>query len=118
MTLEDVIADHTEEIQEIFHKLRTIVLNTNPEPDESFLGGAKVRMSSYSIGGKMICVIGPYKDHCKLYLHHTDHVDTGTLKLEGKGKHSKTVRISTLDEELSIEIKAVISEITKIANQS
>ena len=37
MTLEDVIADHTEEIQDIFHRLRTIVLNTNPKPDESFI---------------------------------------------------------------------------------
>lgn len=118
MTLEDVTENHTEEIQEIFHRLRTIVLNTTPKPVESFLGGSKVRMSSYSLEDRIVCLISPYKDHCKLYLHHIDQVDTGVLKLEGKGKHAKTVKISTLDEKLFTEIKAVINKIAKTANQN
>lgn len=118
MTLEEVIANHSEEVKNIYMKLRSAALDVSPRPDESFLGGTKVKMSSYSIHGKMICVIGPYKDHCKLYLHQTDQVNTGSLKLEGKGKHTKTVKVATLGEELFAEIKTVLGEITKVLDQN
>ena len=114
MTLNDVLEGQSKKVQDIFHQLRNILVNVSPKPDEAFLGGAKVRMSSYSIAKQMVCVLGPSKDHCKLYLHHTDKVSTGSLKLEGKGKHSKTVKVKEVTPELIKEIEVVLNNIAKI----
>jgi len=52
---------------------------------------------------------------CKLYLHYTDLVGTRSIKLEGKGKHAKTVKISKLTPELAQVIEMVINEISLVA---
>lgn len=116
MTLDDVLENQSEEVKDIFHQLRKILIDISPKLDEAFLGGAKVRMSSYSINEKMVSVLGPAKDHCKLYLHHTDKVDTGILKLEGKGKHAKTVKVRNTSPELLKEIENVLTEIARITS--
>ena len=72
-------------------------------------------MAYYFVGdyNNAVGVIGTAKDHCKLFLHHTDHINTAGLQLEGKGKHAKHVKIFSLDE---IQQNSIYSEyIKKIA---
>jgi len=54
MTLAEVLENHSEDIKNAFKDLRKILLANSPKLDEVFHGGAKVRMASYSISGKMV----------------------------------------------------------------
>ena len=107
------------ELLEIAYKLRGLILKQSDQIIEDAGGGKKVKMTLYSIDRKdnVLAVIGIAKGHCKLFLHHTDKIDTLDLKLKGKGKHAKTVWISSLADIAEPTFETVLKQITEIALQ-
>lgn len=115
MTFKDILTDQPEYLQNIANEVRKLILKTDESIEENIYGGAKVKMSLYSIGGtdNVLYGIGFGKDHVKLYLHHTDKpgADTTGLKLEGKGKHARTVKIKELDKTLKQHLSAAFNSL-------
>jgi hypothetical protein len=74
-------------------------------------------MASYSINRKnnVIAVVGPAKDHVKLFLHHCDKLDTKGIKLQGKGEHAKHVKLFKLEDFDEDTYKNVIGQVVEIA---
>lgn len=105
------------ELLQVAVQLRSLILKQSDQIVEDTGGGKKVKMTLYSIGPKtnVIAVIGMGKDHCKLFLHHTAQIDTHDLELKGKGKHAKTVWISSISEIREPVFDAVLQQITEIA---
>ena len=104
---DEIIENTSPEIKAIALKLRAMLLQLSQPVQEEIMGGAKVKFAYYNIGeyNNALGVIGPAKDHCKLYLHHTGDVDQRGLKFEGKGKHAKHVKFydeKDIDENLLI----------------
>ncbi len=116
MNFENVLENSIPEVIEIAHFLRKLVLDLHPEIEEDFYGGQKVKMSMYSIGPKNnpIAVIGSGGTHCKLFLHHTDRVETYGLKLEGKGKYSKHIKFFKMRDIIEEDLLKVLTNIVKI----
>jgi hypothetical protein len=98
--VKDIIADKPNSIQLLFSLVRDAMLATSPLIKEEILGGNKVKMAYYSIGDRNnpVGVIGPAKDHVKLFFHHFNTVDTTGLKLEGSGKHARHVKLRPDDD--------------------
>ena len=121
MQFTDIIKGNSEEIVEVMTLLQTLILSLDERIEEDIYGGKVVKMASYSIGRKdnVIAVIGPGKDHCKLFLHHIDKIDSKGLKLEGKGKHTRHIKIKSrqqMDDAAYAEVlqKVVDIVITKL----
>lgn len=116
MKLEDVLQGSSDSVVEVTLYLREIIKALDPRVEEGFYGGKVVKMASFSIGksDNVIAVLSPAAHHLKLYLHHTDKVDTGDLKLQGKGKHAKHIKIESKEEVDEGLFKKVLGEITKV----
>ncbi|MEM8909585.1 MAG: hypothetical protein AAGD05_17185 [Bacteroidota bacterium] len=94
MTYQDIIQDKPPALIDIANTLRAMAFQLHPDIEENAYGGKVVRMTLYSIGHKNNPIMGIAigKDHCQLFLHHTDQVDTKHLPLTGKGKHAKHIK--------------------------
>lgn len=114
MSFESAIENVSDDLQEVAQSIRQIILKTDKRIEENIYG-AKVKTVLYSIGGpnNVLYGIGTGKDHIKLYLHHTDkpEVSTDGLKLEGKGKHARTVKISEINKEYEQQLKNAFNSI-------
>jgi len=117
MDLRNLWPDVDQLLMDVAVELQKIILSQSDQIVEDAGGGAKVKMSLYSIGQKdnVLAVIGMGKDHVKLYLHHTDQIDTRELELKGKGKHAKTLWIKNLHEMDRESISFALQQITQIA---
>lgn len=115
MIFEDILENKPEEMKGIALQVRSLILKTDKRIAEGVYGGEKVRMSLYSIGGdtNVLYGMGVDKDHIKLYLHHTNKpdVDVAGLKLEGRGKHAKHVKIRTVDEDTKEQLSTAFESI-------
>lgn len=119
MTYKDILEGQPTEMVEIMNTLHKLILELDPAVEEEFLGGAKVRMVSCFVGHRnnVVAVFGPAKNHCKLFLHHCDKIDTKDLKLEGKGKHAKHIKIKNL-EQPDIELyKSVLLQVVEVCKR-
>ena len=121
MQFADIVKGHPQELVEVMTFLQALILSLDKRIEEGIYGGKVVRMASYSIGraDNVIAVTGLGKDHCKLFLHHTDKIDPGGLKLEGKGKHARHVKIKSrrhMDDEVYRDVLQQVVDIvlTKI----
>ncbi|MDW3650277.1 MAG: hypothetical protein R8P61_24600 [Bacteroidia bacterium] len=117
MDLGNLWPDIDQLLMDVAQELQKLILSQSDQIVEDVGGGAKVKMTLYSIGRKdnVLAVIGMGKDHCKLYLHHTDKIDTRELVLQGKGKHAKTLWIRNLHEMDRESINFALEQITQIA---
>ena len=115
--LSDLWPEVLDELIAVAQRLQKMILRQSDQIEENAGGGAKVKMSLYSIGAKdnVLAVIGMGKDHCKLYLHHTNTIITEGLVLKGKGKHAKTLWISSVEEIKEEILEKILAQITKIA---
>ena len=52
--------------------------------------------------------IQPGADGCLLYFHHIVPVDSSILKIEGKGKHARHIKIEALDRPMIEEIRRLL----------
>ncbi len=116
MNMKDVLSDCPSHVFASTNLLRKMILEIHPDIEEDFYGGKVVKMASYSIArnDNVIAVLSPATNHLKLYLHHVDKVDTGDLKLVGKGKHAKHIKIYTADEIDGDLLRNVLNRITEI----
>lgn len=116
MSFISILEEVPEEIVAIAHRLRALILDEDQPIEESIYGGKKVKMASYSIGrtDNVIAVISPAPTHCKLFLHHVDKIDSMGLKLEGKGKHAKHIKIFSLDAVDEAIYRDVIGQVASI----
>lgn len=116
MSFTSILGSVPEEIVAIAHRLRSLIMEYDLPIEEGIYGGKKVKMASYSIGrtDNVIAVIAPASNHCKLFLHHVDKIDPKGLKLEGKGKHAKHIKIFTLDTIDEPIYRSVIGQVAAI----
>lgn len=116
ISFDELIADKPAGLQTLGKRLRSSMLTDGVS--EAFYGGDKVRLAYYSIGdiNNTIGVISFTHQHCKLFLHHVDKIDSGDIPFEGQGKHSRHVKLVP-DSDLSgairaiEEVKAIVSEL-------
>ena len=115
-TFETMIVERPEAIQATANKLRNIIFSTLTDIEENIYGGKKVQNALYSKGGprNVVCGIQTNDDYCIFYLHKTDQVDTGDLKLEGSGKHAKHIKFHSVDEIEVQLIQKVLNNIYEI----
>lgn len=113
MTFDIIKKDRPENVQKTAQKLRDIIFETLNDIDENIYGGKKVQNALYSKGdpNKVVCGIQTNDNYCIFYLHKTDIIETGDLKLEGSGKHAKHVKFYSPHEVDSQIIQSVITQI-------
>ena len=117
MNFEAILTYRPKALHEIVFRLRIISKQLHPEISEDIYGGKVVRMVLYSIGRKDNPIIGfaLSKDHCQLFLHHFDKIELHGLKLNGKGKHSRHVKIRNVEEIDEDKLLKVFQSILDIA---
>lgn len=117
MKFKDILLDRPKALHDIAFRLRIISQQIHPEISEDIYGGKVVRMALYSMGSKNNPVIGfaLSKDHCQLFLHHFDKIELHGLKLNGKGKHSRHLKIRSVEEIDEDTLSKVFQSILEIA---
>ena len=117
MQFKDIYANSPAELFHIGKKIQQLIIGLHPQIKETCHGGTKVRMASYSIGrlDNVVAVAGPGNDHCKLFLHHCDNIDSKGIKLEGKGKHAKHVKLYAPEDFDEQRYRLVIRQVVDIA---
>ncbi len=116
MTFDTIIADKPEAVQACARQLRQLFLEATPTPDENAYGGQKVQMTLYSIAdvNNVAGGVTPAKDHVKLFLHHTDKVDTSGVKLQGRGKHAKHLKYTQVEDMPIDRLRQLIQEVMDV----
>ena len=73
-------------------------------------GGKVVQNVLYSIDdpNNVICGIQPGKDKVIFYIHNITEADSDVLKLEGKGKANRHVKLIELDGDTETELRRLI----------
>jgi len=117
MTFTDIIQNCPSEVAAVTRSLRDMILRTDKHIEENIYGGSKMRMALYSIGNANNVLYGLQASgsHCMLFLHHADKVDTGTLKLDGRGKYARHMKISSLDSGTIRQLKHILKDILTAA---
>ncbi len=72
MTIDQILEGKPYEIQEIFHKLRRVLISLPQNIKEELCTKQGVKKCSYELNGKMIATLEPLKDHCILFLYQTE----------------------------------------------
>ncbi len=99
-------------------KLKTIIEDTFEDIEENMMGGAKVKLTLYTRGGKNNVLCGIQEgtnESCFLYVHHIDKIDHPRLKFSGKGKHAKRVKFQSLEEIIEGDIQWLLSKVNERA---
>ncbi len=119
MNYEDLTYGQKPEIIAIADRLREMILAGDSHIAEDFYGGEKVRMASYSIGPKsnVIAVIGLADDHCKIFYHHVDKIDTAGLPFEGQGKHARHIKIFRIEDLQEAAYRDVTRQVVEVVKQ-
>lgn len=117
MDFKDTFSNSPTTLFELGEKTRQLIISLHPQIVETCHGGATVKMASYSIGrpDNVVAVISPGKDHCKLYLHHCDKIESSGIKLEGKGKHAKHVKLFSKEDFDGEIFRPILEQIVGIA---
>lgn len=116
MNFDVLLNNRPENIQLTAKALREVIISELPELNENIYGGKKVQNALYSKHdpNRVVCGMQTNNNYCMLYLHKTNDVDTGNLKLEGKGKHAKHVKYTNPDEINKPLIKKILKDINQI----
>ncbi|MCB0703921.1 MAG: hypothetical protein KDC34_01370 [Saprospiraceae bacterium] len=116
MEFSDILQGLPDFVQEIATNLRALVRPLHPDIQEDLTKTRTMAGAFYSIGSKsnVIIFLQPGDAHCKLYLHHTDKIDTRGLPLQGKGKHAKHIKLFEWDPALEDTYRLVLTDITRI----
>jgi hypothetical protein len=97
-TFEEMVKPFSHEVREVAEWLRSLLLAEFPELDENIYGGSKVATALYSIGGTDRVALGiqPGGRFVKLFVHDPEHLPSTSFKLEGKGKHMRHIKLSSV----------------------
>ena len=106
----EVFEGHPKPVRELAQQLRELAFETLPELTENAYGGAKVRLTLFSLGdpSNVVCGVQPADDGCLFYFHHVKPEDSPTLKIEGTGKHARHVKLRILDRATIEEIRRLL----------
>jgi hypothetical protein len=98
-------------IRTLAQALRKLTLGMRPKLTENAYGGAKVRLTLYSLGppADVVCGIQPAKDGCLFYLHQVRPEDSTIVKICGQGKHARQIRISSLPPAIARELRRLVA---------
>lgn len=109
-TFEDTLTDKPDFVQSVARQLRQLVQKELPDADEGIYGGKVVQNVLYSIDdpNNVICGIQPSKDKVIVYIHNVTETDSDALKLEGKGKANRHVKLTDLDGDTETELRRFI----------
>jgi hypothetical protein len=109
-TFVDLVAPFGREVQTLASELRTVIQSVIPDADEIVYGGLKMANVLYSRGGStnVVCGIQPTETHCKLYLHHVKPGDVPNLRIEGSGKYVRHVKVESIGQAHSPEVRAAL----------
>lgn len=107
----EVFAEQPVKIRTLAKSLRKLALGTKPRLTENAYGGAKVRLTLYSLDqpSNVVCGIQPAYDGCLFYLHHVTPADSSVVKIAGKGKHARQIRVSELTPEITRELRRLLA---------
>lgn len=116
MEFKDTFSNSPAPLFQLGEKIRQLIISLNRQIVETCHGGATVKLASYSIGrpDNVVAVISPGKNHCKLYLHHCDRIDSRGIKLEGKGKHAKHVKLFSKEDFEEEIFRPILEQIVEI----
>jgi hypothetical protein len=106
----DVFDSQPAAVRQLAHQLRQLIFRTLPDLTEAAYGGAKVRLTLFSLGSptNTVCGIQPGAAGCLLYFHHIVPEDSSILKIEGQGKHARHIKIEALDRPMTDEIRRLL----------
>ena len=109
-TFEDTLIGKPDFVQAVAKQLRELVREELSEVDVRVYGGEIVQAVVYLILGtdNMLCGIQPGKDDVLFYIHNVTESDSDVLKLEGKGKSSRHVRLTILDGDTETELRRLL----------
>jgi hypothetical protein len=99
-TFTEVVAPFPQQIREVAERLRGLLLSAFPVLDEGIHGGTKVATALYSVGAPDRVALGiqPGPRFVKLFIHDPEHLPDTEFKLEGKGKHMRHIKLTSLPE--------------------
>ena len=106
----DVFDSQPAAVRQLAHQLRQLIFQTLPDLTEAAYGGAKVRLTLFSLGSpsNVVCGIQPCAGGCLFYFHHILPKDSSILKIEGQGKHARHVKVEALDRSMTEEIRRLL----------
>ena len=111
-TFEEVLAEASDEIRPIAVRLREIIEEMHPDTIE--VPRPRERAASYGVGPKKMSeaytYIMPQKNYVNLGFYHGVALSDPANLLEGGGKRLRHVKIYSLEQAESAEIKALIAE--------
>jgi len=109
-TFNDLIKPHAGPVRAIAKRLRRVVYATLPDAQEAIYGGSKVGLALYSLGkgARVLCGIQPGEGKCLLYVHNVTEKDSSELRLEGKGRSNRHVKLVSLEGGQEKAIRALL----------
>jgi hypothetical protein len=110
-TFGELVAPFPPRARDLALRVRKLVREEIPEAEENIHGGKQVANAFYSIDGErnVFCGIQPGDESCKVFLHNVADFRPSPLKLEGKGKHAKHVKVRAWDSETQEGLKLLIN---------
>ncbi|KAA3643104.1 MAG: DUF1801 domain-containing protein [Chloroflexi bacterium] len=107
---EDTLDGKPDFVQTVAKQMRQLVREELANADEGIYGGKAVQNVLYSIGGpnNVICGIQPGKDKVIFYIHNITEADSDAIKLEGKGKTNRHVKLTELDGDTEKELRRLL----------
>jgi hypothetical protein len=110
-TFADLIAPFPADVRESAASLRSLIFEAMPDANEHVSGGLRFGTALYSLGRptNVACGLQPTATHCKLYLHHVRPGEVANLRLEGSGKNTRHVKVTSPAEARQAEVAAAIA---------
>jgi len=97
MTLDELLDRHSGHVKGIVEKLREAISKAAPEMTESVYPVWRAIGCRHPDSG-YICGIFPMKDHVKLYFEHGRFLPDFGIPLEGNGKQTRFISLTTKKE--------------------
>lgn len=100
------------------NRLKEIIEHSLEGIEMNIYGGAKVKLALFSRNGtnNVLCGIQEgSKESCMLYVHHLQQIDHERLQFSGKGKHSKRIKFTKLEDIIDKDIKWLLNQVNEMA---
>lgn len=109
-TFEEMIAPFPGAVRDTAEWLRSLILESFPQVDETIYGGTKVANALYSVGTPDSVALGIQASGkaVKLFIHDPEQLGATSFKLEGRGKHMRHIKFSEPTEGRRDELVALM----------
>ena len=105
-TFSELIEPFGAEIRAVAEWLRALLTEEFPQLEERIYGGSKIANALYNIGepDRVALGIQPTARCVKLFVHDPQHLPATGFKLEGKGKHMRHIKLTSVPEDRRDEL--------------